>query len=111
MANPTTVPGNAMPVYIAPAPGAIAKNYAAAVSANLIYTGAGFVAGLIVNTGAATSTIELFDGDPGAGGVSLGKWSTVAAGPFLSLAIPFATSLYATVVNNPNVTVTYVPAA
>lgn len=111
MTNSTTVPANAMPVYVAPAPGALTKNYAGAASANLIYDGAGYVSGLIVNTGAATSTIELFDGDPGAGGVSLGKWSTVAAGPFLSLAIPFADSLYATVVNAPNVTVTYVPSA
>jgi hypothetical protein len=110
MPNPTIAPAYATPVYLAPAPGAISKNYPGAAAANQIYLGAGFVSGIYVNTAAATSTIELFDGDPGAGGVSLGKWPTTAIAAF-PLALPFATSLWATVTNAPNVTVVYVPSA
>lgn len=110
MTNRTTLPANAMPVYIAPAPGALTKNYTGAIAADLIYDGAGFVSGISVNTGAGASTIELFDGDPGAGGVSIGKWATTAVA-LLPLSLPFADSLYATVVNAPNVTVTYIPEA
>lgn len=110
MPNLTTVPANAMPVYLAPAPGALAKNYPGAAAANEIVDGPGYVSGITVNTAAGTSTIELFDGDPGDGGVSIGKWPTTAIANF-PLALPFTDSLWATVTNAPNVTVTYVPAA
>jgi len=110
MTNRTTLPANAMPVYLAPAPNALTKNFAAAVAAFEVLDAPGFVAGLVVNTGAAGS-IELFDGDPGAGGVSIGKWSTASAGPFLPLSLPFADALFATVVGTANVSITYARSA
>lgn len=110
MPDPTRAPAFATPVFICPAIGALTKNYPGAAAANEIYDGAGFVSAIYVNTLAANSTIELFDGNPGAGGVSIGKWPTTAI-ISIPLGIPFADSLWATVTNAPNVTVTYVPSA
>jgi hypothetical protein len=82
-----------MPVYLAPAPGATSDNLTTTAS-TLIYTGAGYVTGLNVNTGGTTSTLKLYDGTSASGRL-LGTWSTTAQGGINLGGIPFTTGLFA----------------
>ena len=108
MPDSTRSPAFATPVYLAPAPGATSANLVTSAS-TLIYTGAGYVTGLSVNTAGTTSTIKLYDGLD-AGGTLLGTWSTVAQASLALGAIAFATGLFAVTAGGApaDVTVSYV---
>jgi hypothetical protein len=99
-----------MPVYIAPAPGATSENIATDAS-TLIYTGAGYATGLMVNTAGVTSTIKLYDGVDDTGTL-LGTWSTTTQGAlsFPGGGVPFSTGLFAVTAGGTpaDVTVSYV---
>lgn len=87
---------NAIPVWIAPAPGSTSKNYSANTAGNQIKTGPGTLLGISVNTAGVTSSIVLYDGTSTAG-VKLGTWATTAQGVinFGAGGIPFTTGLFA----------------
>ena len=90
------VGANATPVWIAPGPAALTKNYSANTAGNQIKTGAGTLLGILVNTAGLTSSIVLYDGTSTAG-TKLGTWSTLAQAALAIGAggIPFTVGLFA----------------
>jgi len=102
----TRQPSQAMPVYLAPAPGAASKNITTATTTE-IKESAGYVTNIAINTGVAATTLKLYDGDPAGSGVLLGTWSTAAQNG-IPVNIPFATALYAVTSGLADVTVSYV---
>lgn len=111
MTDFTRQPSQAMPVYLAPAPGAAVQNIATDTSV-LIHTGPGYANSILVNTAGVTSNIKLYDGLT-AGGTLLGTWSTLAQGSIPIGNIPFTVGLFAVTAGGTpaDVTVGYVPAS
>lgn len=108
--NSQSNPAAAIPVWIAPAPGAQAKNLASSASTQ-IKTGAGVFLGLAVNTGQSGATMAVYDGTDSSGKL-LGTFSLTTAE---SLTMPagglsYSTGLFVvtTGLTTGNATVSYI---
>jgi len=94
MGNTTTNPANAIPVWIAPAPGSQGKNITTATNTQ-VKTGSGVFLGMTVNTAHAGATATVYDGTDNTG-VLLGTFALTSAGPITEAAggLPFTTGLF-----------------
>lgn len=87
-------PAAAIPVWVAPPPGALGKNIATATG-TLVKTGEGVFLGLTVNTPHAATTATVYDGTDNTGTL-LGTFALTSAGGITVAAggLPFTTGLY-----------------
>lgn len=90
--NSQSNPAAAIPVWLAPAPGALQKNITTSTG-TLIKTGPGVLLGLSINTGQSGATVKLYDGIDNSGTL-LGTWSAAAQNS-VALGWSFVTGLYA----------------
>ena len=87
-------PAGAIPVYQGFSDWAV---LGASAGSSQLYTGTGYLKAVLITTGAASSTLTLYDGTSSSGTL-IGVWSTAAPEPPLMCGIPLKVGLFAVVV-------------